>query len=63
MMMYCDYYYKLDSKYAEPKVLNDILITNRIHQNQISSLYVNDENYEKNFNEEIDYCLQKYSLK
>lgn len=62
MMMDCDYYYNLYSNYGEPKIVNDILITNRVHQNQISSLYVNDENYEKNLKEEIDYCLQKYSL-
>lgn len=63
MMMDCDYYYNLYSTYGEPEILNDILITNRVHQNQISSLYVNDKNYESNLNEEIQYCLKKYNLK
>lgn len=63
MLMDCDYYYNLYSKYDEPLILNDILVTNRVHQNQISSLYVNDENYEKNLKEEINYCSKKYNLK
>lgn len=62
MMMDCDYYYNLYSKYGEPLILNDALITNRVHQNQISSLYVNQNDYEQNFKNEVDYCLHKYNL-
>ncbi len=62
MMMDCDLYYNLYSKYGDPLILNDVLITNRVHQNQISSLYVNQNDYEQNFKNEVDYCLQKYNL-
>lgn len=62
MMMDCEYYYNLFQKYGDPIYLNEIHITNRIHENQISSKYIEDDNYEKKFNEEINYCLKKYNL-
>jgi len=62
MMMDCDYYYNLYINYGNPIVLDNVLITNRVHENQISSLYVNDSNYETNLNSEIEYCLEKYNL-
>ena len=55
MMMDCDYYFNLKSKYGDPIYLNDVLITNRVHPNQISSTY------NKNIQDEIDYCLDKYA--
>ena len=42
MLMDCEMYYQLYLKYGLPIVINDILICNRIHKNQISSLYRND---------------------
>lgn len=62
MMMDCEYYYNLFQKYGDPIYLNEIHITNRIHEKQISSKYIEDVNYEKKFNEEINYCLKKYNL-
>jgi glycosyltransferase involved in cell wall biosynthesis len=62
MMMDCEYYYNLYCKYGEPKIIDEVLVTNRVHQNQISSLYVNDNDYKEKFNLEIDYCLKKYNL-
>jgi len=56
MMMDCDYYYNLKSNFGEPIYLDDVLITNRVHQNQISSTY------DKNIQDEIDYCLDKYAI-
>jgi len=56
MMMDCDYYYNLKSNFGEPIYLDDVLITNRVHQNQISSAY------DKNIQDEIDYCLDKYAI-
>ena len=35
MMMDCDYYYNLRENFGDPIFLDDVLITNRIHQNQI----------------------------
>jgi hypothetical protein len=54
MLMDCEYYYQLYLKYGEPTVLNETLISNRIHQFQIST------NYEGNINEEINYIKKKY---
>lgn len=62
MMMDCEYYHNLYSKYGLPIFLKNTLITNRVHDMQISSLYVNDDNYENNFKKEIDYCLSKYNI-
>jgi glycosyltransferase involved in cell wall biosynthesis len=54
MLMDCEYYYQLYLKYGEPIILNETLISNRIHQFQIST------NYEGNINEEINYIKKKY---
>lgn len=61
-LMDCEYYYSLYVNHGNPLILDNIHITNRIHQNQISSLYVNNEEYENNFNSEVDYCLKKHNL-
>lgn len=54
MLMDCEYYYQLYKKYGLPKIINDILISNRTHQNQISS------KYDKDIYEEINYVTKKY---
>ena len=56
MMMDCDYYYNLKSNFGDPIYLEDVLISNRVHENQISSTY------DKNIQDEIDYCLDKYAI-
>ena len=56
MMMDCDYYYNLKLNFGEPIYLEEVLISNRMHENQISSTYV------KNIQDEIDYCLDKYAI-
>ena len=56
MMMDCDYYYNLRENFGDPIFLDDVLITNRIHQNQISSRY--DRN---NLELECDYCIAKHT--
>lgn len=55
MLMDCEMYYQLYLKYGEPIIIGDILITNRIHSNQISSLYNN------NINDEISYIRKKHN--
>jgi len=57
MMMDCDCYYNLKENFGDPIYLDDVLISNRVHQNQLSLLYDN-----KNLKKEIDYCLSKYSI-
>lgn len=54
MMMDCDFYYHAMLKFGNPIYLDDVLVSNRVHENQISS------NYRGNINEEIQYCYRKY---
>lgn len=62
MMMDCDFYQTLYENYGEPMCLNQVHVTNRIHKNQISSLYVNDSDYQSKFENEIKYCLDKHNI-
>lgn len=56
MLMDCDFYYQLYKKFGLPSIINEILISNRVHNKQISSLY------NKNINEEITYIKNKFNL-
>lgn len=62
MMMDCDFYYNVKEKYGYPFYYNDVLVTNRVHSNQISSRYVKDD-YQVKINQELLYCKKKYSNK
>lgn len=42
MLMDCEMYYQLYIRYGLPKIITDCLVTNRLHQHQISSLYNKD---------------------
>jgi glycosyltransferase involved in cell wall biosynthesis len=53
MLMDCDMYQQLYVRYGLPTVIPNYLITNRIHQHQISALY------KKNVWDEIDYVKNK----
>jgi glycosyltransferase involved in cell wall biosynthesis len=61
-LMDCEYYYTLYSQYGEPIIVENCHITNRMHENQHSHIYRDDENYQNNFNSEVDYCLNKHNL-
>ena len=54
MLMDVEYYYRLGQRYGLPNVIEDCLVTNRCHENQISS------RYSGNLGEEIKYCKEKY---
>jgi glycosyltransferase involved in cell wall biosynthesis len=56
MLMDCDMYYQLYIRYGLPKIITDPLITNRMHENQISSLY------KKDIHLEINYVKNKYNI-
>ncbi|MEY4332415.1 MAG: hypothetical protein RLZZ196_1153 [Bacteroidota bacterium] len=60
MMMDCDFYYSIKKMYGEPIYLNDVLVSNRVHTNQISQQFYNN-NYMKNMQKEINYCLTKHN--
>ena len=54
MLMDVAYYYRLGQRYGMPTVIEDCLVTNRCHENQISSMYSG------NLEEEIKFCKDKY---
>ena len=54
-----DYYYGMRLKYGEPMYYNDILVTNRIHDNSISSGILNKEEI---MEKESEYCMKKYGV-
>jgi len=56
MLMDCEMYYQLYIRYGIPKIITDCLITNRMHQHQISSLH------NKDMWSEIDYVKNKHNI-
>ena len=54
MLMDVAYYYRLGQRYGMPTIIEDCLVTNRCHENQISS------RYSGNLNDEIKFCKEKY---
>lgn len=56
MLMDVEYYYRLYNKFGLPKFLNDILISNRCHNKQISAYYKEDVGFE------IEHIKNKYNL-
>jgi glycosyltransferase involved in cell wall biosynthesis len=56
MLMDCEIYYNLYTKYGLPHVITDTLITNRSHPTQISRLY------SSSMHKEIDHIRNKYKI-
>ena len=56
MYMDCEMYYQLYLKFGLPKIIPNYLITNRLHEHQISSMY------QKDANEEINYIKTKHKI-
>lgn len=54
MLMDVEYYYRMNKHHGLPTVIEDCLVTNRCHENQISS------RYSGNLEDEIKYCKEKY---
>jgi len=63
MMMDCEFYYHTKLVYGDPIYYNDILVSNRVHSGQISSMYIKERDYQKKFNNELLYCRQKHGIK
>jgi len=57
MLMDCELYYRLYTKYGEPTILSDYMVCNRQHANQLQNL-----NTDK-LASEINYCKNKYNIK
>jgi glycosyltransferase involved in cell wall biosynthesis len=56
MLMDCEMYYQLYLKYGLPIIINEVLVTNRLHSKQISSMYSTDINIE------INYIINKHNI-
>ena len=61
MMMDCDFYVNCDNKFGSPIFLNDVLVSNRVHSNQISQQY-QQSSYQEKMSKEVNYCREKYGL-
>ena len=57
MLMDCEIYFNLYKNYGLPHIISDTLVTNRMHDNQIS------KNYSLNLNTEINFVTKKYNIK
>jgi glycosyltransferase involved in cell wall biosynthesis len=58
-LMDLDFYYAVRETYGDPIFYNDILVSNRVHQDSISSNIKNKEDLTKI---ESEYCLKKYGV-
>lgn len=56
MLMDCEFYYQLYSKYGLPYIIGEYLVTNALHANQISTLY------KKDLQEEIEIVKNKHNI-
>lgn len=54
MMMDCDFYYHAKLKFGDPVYLDDVLVSNRLHRDQISF------NYNNKLEDEVKLCYKKY---
>ena len=60
MMMDCEIYYHIKKKFGKPFYLHDVLVSNRVHQEQISFRYNSSSNSSSKLDSEIKYCLSKH---
>jgi glycosyltransferase involved in cell wall biosynthesis len=58
-LMDLDFYYGMRETYGDPIFYNDVLVSNRVHQDSISSNIKNKEDLTKI---ESEYCLKKYGV-
>ena len=60
MMMDCEFYYHVKKSFGDPIYYDDILVTNRVHSEQISQLHYGDKTHHEKMNKEVSYCIQKH---
>ena len=60
MMMDCEMYYRLDKLHGQPVYLHDDLVTNRVHEGQISAQTYSSDDYAKTMEREISHCAEKH---
>ena len=61
MMMDCEMYYRLDKVHGQPEYLYDDLITNRVHEGQISMQKYKSSGFAEFMKKEVGYCFNKHS--
>ena len=61
MMMDCEMYYRMEKTHGQPIFLHDDLVTNRVHEGQISMQTYNSTDYADKMEKEIRYCAKKHS--
>lgn len=61
MMMDCEFYFHAKKKFGDPIYYDDILVSNRVHSEQISSLYNESLNSQDKLKSEVRYCIDKHS--
>ena len=61
MMMDCEMYYRMEKTHGQPIFLHDDLVTNRVHEGQISMQTYNSIGYADKMEKEIRYCAKKHS--
>jgi len=62
MMMDCEMYYRMDKKYGQPVYLHDDLVTNRVHEGQLSMQVYRTDDYVEIMDKEIKYCFEKHKI-
>ncbi len=59
MMMDCEFYYRMEKSHGQPVYLHDVLVSNRVHEGQVSHKITSDPSYFRDMKNEIDYCFEK----
>jgi glycosyltransferase involved in cell wall biosynthesis len=62
MMMDCELYYHIKKVYGDPVYYHDVLVSNRVHEDQISSMYLKND-YQTKLDKELLYCKEKHGVK
>jgi len=60
MMMDCEIYYHIKKKFGDPIYLHDILVSNRVHSEQLSLEYNASDDAGDKLNKEVTYCKSKH---
>ena len=60
MMMDCEIYCHIKNLFGDPIYLHDILVSNRVHSEQISLQYSSSSDYSSKLSKEVDYCKSKH---
>ena len=62
MMMDCEMYYRLDKVHGQPVYLHDDLISNRVHDEQISMQKYKSKGFAEFMKNEVRHCYEKHDL-